>query len=219
MFCPQCKAEYRPGFTRCADCDVELVHELPAVAEEPSHEPAEIAWSGDSQNDCVAWCQILRDLGIPYKVNQRRKQIWAGGIKEDYDILVPREFVERAKARVAKAIYDLPDPEDEEAQSLGGKESYSGLPDDAAVPVEAGPRDFGAWFPEDATAEVFSEAIGSASEEDESRAGMIEMSLRENLIHSRSEDSKGSRKVFVLPEDEPRAREIVREVTTASPPL
>jgi len=25
MYCPQCKAEYREGFTRCADCDVELV--------------------------------------------------------------------------------------------------------------------------------------------------------------------------------------------------
>jgi hypothetical protein len=25
MVCPNCRAEYRPGFTRCADCDVELV--------------------------------------------------------------------------------------------------------------------------------------------------------------------------------------------------
>jgi hypothetical protein len=25
MFCPQCKAEYRQGFRRCSDCDVELV--------------------------------------------------------------------------------------------------------------------------------------------------------------------------------------------------
>ena len=25
MYCPQCKAEYRQGFTRCSDCDVELV--------------------------------------------------------------------------------------------------------------------------------------------------------------------------------------------------
>ena len=25
MYCPQCKAEYRQGFTRCADCDVDLV--------------------------------------------------------------------------------------------------------------------------------------------------------------------------------------------------
>jgi hypothetical protein len=32
MFCPQCKAEYRPGFTRCSDCGVDLVDRLP---EEP----------------------------------------------------------------------------------------------------------------------------------------------------------------------------------------
>ena len=30
MFCPQCKAEYRAGFTKCSDCDVELVKQLPA---------------------------------------------------------------------------------------------------------------------------------------------------------------------------------------------
>ena len=29
MFCPQCKAEYRAGFIRCSDCDVELVSQLP----------------------------------------------------------------------------------------------------------------------------------------------------------------------------------------------
>jgi len=29
MICPNCKAEYRPGFTRCADCLVPLVDALP----------------------------------------------------------------------------------------------------------------------------------------------------------------------------------------------
>jgi hypothetical protein len=29
MFCPECRAEFRPGFIRCADCDVDLVQELP----------------------------------------------------------------------------------------------------------------------------------------------------------------------------------------------
>jgi len=29
MFCPECRAEYRRDFTRCADCDVDLVQELP----------------------------------------------------------------------------------------------------------------------------------------------------------------------------------------------
>ena len=27
MFCPQCRVEYRPGFTHCTDCDVDLVDE------------------------------------------------------------------------------------------------------------------------------------------------------------------------------------------------
>ena len=32
MFCPQCRAEYRAGFTRCSDCDVDLVHDLPVLS-------------------------------------------------------------------------------------------------------------------------------------------------------------------------------------------
>ena len=38
MFCPECSTEYRPGFTRCADCDVDLVQELPAGASEAKAE-------------------------------------------------------------------------------------------------------------------------------------------------------------------------------------
>ncbi len=28
MFCPNCKAEYREGYTHCSDCDVDLVPNL-----------------------------------------------------------------------------------------------------------------------------------------------------------------------------------------------
>jgi len=28
-FCPNCRAEYRPGFARCVDCEVALIEELP----------------------------------------------------------------------------------------------------------------------------------------------------------------------------------------------
>ena len=38
MFCPNCKTEYRPGFTECADCGVTLVYELP---DEQSFVPTE----------------------------------------------------------------------------------------------------------------------------------------------------------------------------------
>ncbi len=37
MFCPKCKAEYREGFSTCADCDVDLVSEL-SPEPEPSVE-------------------------------------------------------------------------------------------------------------------------------------------------------------------------------------
>lgn len=42
MFCPECRAEYRPGFARCSDCDVDLVHEIP---ERDIHVPK---WKRDS---------------------------------------------------------------------------------------------------------------------------------------------------------------------------
>jgi hypothetical protein len=31
MFCPKCRSEYEPGYTRCHDCEVELIHELPPL--------------------------------------------------------------------------------------------------------------------------------------------------------------------------------------------
>ena len=54
MYCPQCKAEYRPQYTRCATCAVDLVDALPASAEPTptyvayeqilgTHNPADIA--------------------------------------------------------------------------------------------------------------------------------------------------------------------------------
>jgi len=29
MFCPECRAEYRSGFTRCSDCGADLAREIP----------------------------------------------------------------------------------------------------------------------------------------------------------------------------------------------
>ena len=38
MFCPKCKDEYRPGFTRCATCNVDLVDDLSAARTAPGTE-------------------------------------------------------------------------------------------------------------------------------------------------------------------------------------
>jgi hypothetical protein len=42
VFCPQSKAEYRPGFNRCSDCDVNLVHDLPVLST-PKDRPNRVA--------------------------------------------------------------------------------------------------------------------------------------------------------------------------------
>jgi hypothetical protein len=68
------------------------------------------------------------------------------------------------------------------------------------------------WFPEDATVEVFSEAAPVY-------ANMIEMSLRENLIRCRRDALDGGvTKLFVLPQSEVRAREIIHEIVDDVPP-
>lgn len=76
MFCPNCRAEYRPGFTVCSDCDLELVDELdPAATEaeaggegdfdpfalEPFHE----TWSSD---ELAVLLDSFEENRIPYVV-------------------------------------------------------------------------------------------------------------------------------------------------------
>ena len=68
------------------------------------------------------------------------------------------------------------------------------------------------WYPEDATSEVWS---GNPKD----RGFVVEMSLKENRINYRvATESDELKRVFVMPEDEARAREIVREIVDGVPP-
>jgi len=53
MFCPVCRDEYRPGFTRCASCDVDLV-DAPEAAAPRKAAPilAEVAAEEATANFC-----------------------------------------------------------------------------------------------------------------------------------------------------------------------
>ena len=77
MFCPVCRDEYRPGFTRCATCDVELVPALGQAARpvaqasvpRPSRTPAApvsmIEYCGfESLEDARGARDVLRQAGI-----------------------------------------------------------------------------------------------------------------------------------------------------------
>jgi hypothetical protein len=65
MFCPQCKAEYRGGFSRCADCDVPLVASLSTV-DSQSEGNLVLLWSGDDLALHASLLEELRAAGIPY---------------------------------------------------------------------------------------------------------------------------------------------------------
>ena len=56
MFCPECRDEYRPGFTRCATCDVALVASL--GARKPGA-PATLLVDAAPEQSLAAFCGFL----------------------------------------------------------------------------------------------------------------------------------------------------------------
>lgn len=254
MICPQCQAEYRQGFTRCADCDVELVYEIPGASEELAMGPPitvsagermRALWAGEDPRIHSEICELLEQEDIPYKSVRREDHLFNLALKKAFQIAVPASLFDRASEEVKKLYLEdkstqetglfLP-PGGEHATSSG---TFSSLLDGAtgyarnATEVE---QDSAAedsfrreptsddsetlnrqrasenWYPEDATAEVYSEGVPELD-------WMIESSLRENHIPARTDTlTDGSRKIFVLPDDAGRAREIIREITDGTPP-
>jgi hypothetical protein len=226
MFCPQCQGEYRQSFTRCSDCDVDLVYSLtvesPAATDTPrasgfARQEGELRliWKGNDESECLALCRNLMKVDIPYKVaqtpamrdlNMRVKwQYEIGVVSEDYQ---PAKELLGIEGEFADSCYDEED--DEEGQAADSAESIP--PDDS--PPEAEIRNdsyFEHWYPEDATVEIWSQ------DGDDISSG-VAMALKENLIHCRLERQDGVCKAFVLPEDETRAREIVLEMKEGRPP-
>lgn len=224
MFCPECRVEYRPGFRRCSDCDVDLVYELPPEAPSPKKLPGEAwasgqiqdseelrtIWEGDSALDCANTCRELQRGEIPYKVSQSLGGRYA-------DMVVEWKFKLEVRAtgyEQARKVLGYLDDDTEAAMKDAEASSGLELPaeDDLAVTAVQGDWNLRGWYPEDATLEVWS---GNPTE----CGSMVEMSLKENRINYRVElQGEELKKVFVLPEDESRAREIVREVVEGEPP-
>ena len=89
-------------------------------------------------------------------------------------------------------------------------ETVDAPPQDVPGPPTAGENTD--WFPEDATAEVWSTDSDEPSE-------FLVAALHENAINCRLEQRGPRAKLYVLPHDASRAREILREIAEANPPL
>jgi hypothetical protein len=241
MYCPQCKSEYRPGFTRCSDCDVDLVWELPKggmVAQhtdewgqvhdtvpgepgDPNSDPFCSFWKGDDARVHAELCQVLDDAGIPHNTVFRRDHLFNLSNYAAYEVGVPFSLFERAENAVKEA-YGTDEMQDPGATELQGRvlpersSAPQRLPVTVTPPAEEdipGPPSAGAgadWFPEDATVTVWSS--GDAAQQE-----FLVAALHENGIRCRVDAAVRGAEIHVLPDDEPRAREIVREIIESRP--
>lgn len=112
MFCPECRTEYREGFTVCADCGTALVPELPP---EP---PAEIPSEGADFEEVLGYM----DEGIVAIVKSLLDE-------EEIDYYIAGEFsiprgpdqrlmVRKDQAERAKEILEDLDTDEEEPDAI-----------------------------------------------------------------------------------------------------
>lgn len=231
MICPECKAEYRPGFTRCVDCDVDLVWEqaeqvaspAPHGAVEPGdpdEDPFCSFWKGDDPRIHADLCEVLDEAGIPHNTVFRRDHLFNLKNFPAYEIGVPFSLFEKAENVVREAFESV---EDEAVKLLKAPQYISEGPERAwklpetLTPEEKdnipGPPSAGEeepWYPEDANEEVWAGESGVTTD-------FLIAALHENGIHCRVERNAARTELFVLPDDETRAREIVREVVEGKP--
>jgi hypothetical protein len=231
MFCPQCKAEYRPGFTRCADCDVELANDPPEYAlagqapaadpGDPNEDPFCSFWKGEDARVHAELCEVLEEARIPHKTVFRRDHLFNLSNYAAYQVGVPFSLFEKAE----KAVQEAFGTEDAEARETlntprlleSPQESIKKLPATMTPAPEEnipGPPTAGEetdWYPEDATTSVWSTDASEPSD-------FLVAALHENGINCRVEQQGPHAKLYVLPHDAAHAREIIREVVEGEPP-
>ena len=229
MYCPLCGAEYRPGFTVCSDCQVSLVPDPPSQSPSESADSAATGgtsfapvWSGSDTRKLAEICEELDRQKIPTRTLRREDRLFNPTAHAPFEVYVPMDRMTAARKAIngADATEDDSEPISE-SDSLEIPAEEGSPDDDGDDGYEEERGELRNLDPEDATAEIW-------SGDDVDLAAMITSSLRENHIpclsdsdtpepQSASEEMSSTR-LFVLPEDEKRAKEIVREIVDAAPP-
>jgi hypothetical protein len=118
MFCPNCRAEYREGFTVCADCETLLIAkpvlpaaEAPRASDESPNPDAPYAedpfckfWEGHDPRICADLCSVLDEAGIPQRTLRQEAHLFRFSPNSHMTIGVPFSLYEEAGQAVAEAF-------------------------------------------------------------------------------------------------------------------
>ena len=240
MFCPVCKSEYRDGFTKCSDCEVDLVRQLADDSE--AKEPL---WAGQDASVRSAICEKLDAAKILHEDDSVESQFMPAFRQSIYRIQIRKKDYDAALNAVRDIYLDQPSARpspglvlDRNSELLGSARAKRDLwgrmiadgsedsePSSAPkIPTNApasGNRDESAedlpddqlesFSPDGATSQVWS---GSERE----MAQNIDVCLREVGIGCVFNESNGNLNVCVEASAMRRAKEIVREIVEQTPP-
>ena len=218
MFCPECTAEYRPGFTRCSDCDVALVERLEET-EVHSNNPQlsgtpELLWTGTDARTRDGIIDALETANISHHTRTDKVGSLPGWSRQVYAIFTHSRDHRAASAALEAAASrreTAPEDSDQEApphsnapipESPENEDEY----DASDVPPDYVAEDFD---PEEATVEVWT------GRDTTTRENLITC-LSNIGIGSATSDSGGQLRILVTPASQQRALEMIRQISDAS---
>jgi hypothetical protein len=227
LFCPNCKLEYRAGFTRCSDCDVDLIAALPKAAEAQEagvHDlrSPSILRRGVSVPDAAVIREALKEAGIRFNTRRASAEIVADGTPS-YEFWVDGEDRPNAQSVLESALEaadagepldaasESPAPSEKQNSQSSAEDDESDLSSDAAPAQDDDLNEFGELDDDELTAVAWSGNVAD-------QAGLLKICLREVGIASRVAKNGANVRLLVAEQDLARSREIVREVIEAAPP-
>jgi len=220
LFCPSCQLEYRSGFTRCSDCDVDLVAALPTettLQEVGVHDlrSPSILRRGVSVPDAAVIRDALNAAGIRFNTRRATAEIVADGTPT-YEFWVDGEDRANAVSVLESAFEAVGEQEPLDSTDSAPVAPVSEVTDNSAEDNSADPAPDDLAGTEDAfeddelTAEAWT---GSAADQ----ANVLTLCLREVGIASRIAKIPSGVRVLVDEKDIVRSKEIIREVIEGAP--
>ncbi|MCC5908831.1 MAG: DUF2007 domain-containing protein [Clostridiaceae bacterium] len=121
-WCPKCRLEYRDGFEKCNDCDIDLVGELENSREEPIEFDSEVFLTSVSDNINSSIIEAkLNDNGIPVLKKYREAggylSVYMGVTSLGVDLYVPSKLLDEARRVIQLEVVE------DEANELISKEN------------------------------------------------------------------------------------------------